>query len=175
MKVNEFIAKTLEESGGYVAEAIEGLSPGELAFRPRPHSNSIAFLLWHLARVEDLWINRILLAGKELYETEGWYKKFGTPAQDNGFGYDVAKLNAWPVPSLKLLTEYAVAVRVKTLAYLKSLTAVKLAEARDFGWSQGTTGSALSHLVTEVAEHSGQIGYIHGIMRGIEPAPHLPR
>jgi len=175
MKATELIVKSLEESREYVTDAIKGLSRDELAWRPKPHSNSIAFLLWHLARVEDLWINRILLAGKELYETAGWYKKFGTSAQDSGFGYDVAKLNSWPVPQLVLLEEYAGVVREKTLAYLKSLTAGKLDEARDFGWRKGTTGSALSHLVTEVGEHSGQIGYLRGIMKGIEPPPPPPK
>jgi uncharacterized damage-inducible protein DinB len=171
MKATDLIAMSLGESSEYVAEAIKGLSRDELAFRPRPHSNCIAFLLWHLARVEDLWINRILLAGKELYETKGWYKKFGTPAADNGGGYDVAKLNAWPVPALSLLKEYAGAVRESTLAYLKTLTITKLDETRDFGWRKGTVGSALSHLITEVAEHSGQIGYIRGIQKGIQLWP----
>jgi uncharacterized damage-inducible protein DinB len=175
MKVSDFIVKSLTESQEYVADAIKGLSQDELTWRPEPHSNNIAFLLWHLARVEDLWISRILLAGKELYETGGWYKKFGTPAQDSGFGYDVAKISSWSVPPLKLLTEYARAVREKTLAYLNSLTAAKLDEARDFGWSKGTIGSALSHLINEVAEHSGQIGYLRGIMRGIEPPPPPPK
>jgi len=174
MKVSDFIVKSLTESHEYIAGSIKGLSQDELAWRPEPHSNSIAFLLWHLARVEDLWINRILLAGKELYETGGWYRKFGTPAQDSGFGYDVAKLKAWPVPQLKLLTEYATAGREKTLVYLKSLTAAKLDEARDFGWRKGTIGSALSHLVTEVGEHTGQIGYLRGEMKGIEPPPMPP-
>lgn len=175
MKATDLIAMSLEESSGYVSEALKGLSPAELAWRPRPHSNSIAFLMWHLTRGEDLWINRILLGEKDIYESAGWYKKFGTPAQDTGFGYDVAKLDAWPVPALSLLKEYAAAVRAKTLAYLKSLTAVKLDEPRDFGWRKGTAGSALSHLVNELAEHSGQIGYLHGIMKGIQPLPPPPK
>jgi uncharacterized damage-inducible protein DinB len=175
MKATDFVVMSLEESTGYVSMAVKGLSPADLAWRPKPHSNSIAFLLWHLARVEDLWINRILLAGKDLYETKGWYKKFGTPAADTGGGYDVAKLDAWPVPPLSLLQDYAAAVRKATLAYLKSLTAPELGKARDFGWRKGTTGSALSHLITEVAEHSGQIGYLRGVMKGIEPMPPPPK
>jgi uncharacterized damage-inducible protein DinB len=174
MKATELIVTSLKESQEYVADAVRGLSQIELAWRPKPHSNCIAFLMWHVARGEDLWINRILMGQKELYETGGWYKKFRTHAQDSGFGYDVAKLDSWPVPPLSLLKEYAGAVREKTLTYLKSLTAAKLDEARDFGWRKGTTGSALAHLITEVAEHSGQIGYLRGIMKGIEPPPPPP-
>jgi uncharacterized damage-inducible protein DinB len=174
MKPIELIVKSLEESRQYVADAIKGLSQDDIAWRPKTHSNSIAFLLWHVARVEDLWINRILLGEKEVYELEGWHKKFNTPAQDSGFGYDVAKLKSWPVPKLALLKEYAAVVREKTLAYLKSVNEKKLDEPKDFGWSKGNVGSALSHLITEVAEHSGQIGYLRGIMKGIEPPPLPP-
>jgi uncharacterized damage-inducible protein DinB len=162
---------SLEENQGYITRAVKDLSPEELAWRPKRHSNSIAFLLWHLARVEDLWINRILLEGKEIYETAGWYKKFGTPAQDNGFGYDEAGLAAWPVPKLEMLQAYAAACRDKTLAYLGQLTDARLDEPKDFRWMKGTTGSGLSHLISEVGEHSGQIGYLRGIQRGIEPLP----
>jgi uncharacterized damage-inducible protein DinB len=175
MKLNEFISHSLGESTGYIGRAIKGLSAQELAFQPRPDSNSIAFLLWHLARVEDLWINRILSEGKELYETDAWYGKFGTEPLDSGFGYDVARLAAWHQPKLELLLAYASAVRQKTEDYLKSLNEKQLDEPRDFGWSKGTVGSALSHLVTEVGEHSGQIGYLRGLQKGIEPMPPPPK
>ena len=175
MKISEFIEKSLTESKGYIDRAIKGLSADELAFSPKSHSNSVAFLLWHVARVEDLWINRILLAGKEIYEVDGWYKKFGTPAEDSGFGYDVKKLRTLPLPKLELLQAYAAAVREKTLDYLSTLNQKKLDEAKDFRWGKGTTGSALSHLVTELGEHTGQIGYIRGIIKGIEPQELPPR
>ncbi len=175
MKATDLILKSLEENDGYVADAIKKLSPDELAWRPKPHSNSIAFLIWHLARVEDLWINRILQGGKDLYESEGWYNKFGTPAQDTGAFYDEAKLKSWPVPKLELLKQYAAVVRRSTITYLKTLDEKALDEPRDFGWMKGTTGSGLSHLISEIGEHSGQIGYIKGIMKGIENPPFPPK
>jgi uncharacterized damage-inducible protein DinB len=171
MKAIELIMQSLEENDKYVEDALKYLKENDLKWSPEPHSNTIIFLLWHLGRVEDLWINRILKGGKDQYETEGWYKKFGTPAQDAGMGYDVAKLKAWPVPSLKLVNEYKAAVRKTAAAYINSLTEKQLDESKDFGWNKGTVGSALKHLICEVGEHSGQIGYIKGIMKGIEPPP----
>jgi uncharacterized damage-inducible protein DinB len=171
MNTAEFIAKSLTESKEYINRAIQGLTPDELSFRVKPYCNSIAFLLWHLARVEDMWINKALLAEKEIYESQGWFKKFGTPAQDFGFGYDVKKLDDWPVPGLEMLQAYAAAVREKTHNYLGGVNEKTLDEAKDFGWNKGTTGSALSHLITEVGEHTGQIGYIRGFLKGIEPPP----
>ncbi|MGD1119547.1 MAG: DinB family protein [Dehalococcoidales bacterium] len=175
MKANDIIINSLGENAGYVQNAIKGLTREELTWSPKPHSNTIIFLMWHLARVEDLWINRVLKSGKELYEADGWYKKFGTPAQDSGFGYDVAKLKAWPVPALQLVKDYAAAVRQTTVTHISALTEKQFDEPRDFGWSKGTVGSALSHLISEVGEHSGQIGYIKGIMKGIENPPPPPK
>jgi len=174
LKAVDLIKMSLEENRDYIARAIKDLSPDELAWRPKPHSNNIAFLLWHLARVEDLWINRLILGGKSMYETDGWYKKFKTPAQDSGFGYDQAKLAAWPVPTPELLQSYTAAVREKTLAFLKTTDEKKLDEPKDFILNKATVGWALSHLISEIGEHSGQIGYLRGVMRGIEPPPPPP-
>jgi uncharacterized damage-inducible protein DinB len=171
MKATDILIQSLEENEGYIQDALKWLSEDELKWSPKPHSNSIIFLLWHLGRVEDLWINRILKAGKDQYEVESWYKKFGTPGEDIGSGYDEADLKAWPVPSLKLVNEYRAAVRKNCFAYIKSLTEKDLDEPKDFRWNKGTTGSALKHLICEVGEHAGQIGYIKGILKGIEPPP----
>ena len=175
MKANDIILTSLAETAGYVESAITGLTPKELAWSPEPHSNTILFLMWHLARVEDLWINRILKGGKEIYETEGWYNKFKTPVRDNGYGYDMASLKTWPIPDLILLKAYSAAVRKLTVAYISFLKEEQFDEPRDFGWRKGTIGSALSHLISEVGEHSGQIGYIKGIMKGIENPPPSPK
>jgi uncharacterized damage-inducible protein DinB len=174
MKATELVLKSLEEDGQYIADAVKGLTASELAWSPVPHSNSIIFLIWHLARIEDLWINRVLKSGNELYESENWYKKIGTPPEDNGFGYDVDKLKLWRPPALALLQEYTSAVRKTTVKYLKTLTEKQLEETKDFGWRKGTVGWALTHLVSEVGQHSGQIGYIRGIIKGIEPLPPPP-
>jgi uncharacterized damage-inducible protein DinB len=171
MEIADFVANSLSESRDYISRAVQGLNSEEMSFRVKPACNSIAFLLWHLARVEDLWINRVIKSGKEIYEVESWFKKFGTPVQDNGIGYDIKKLDSWPLPALPLLEDYAAAVRLKTQDYLATLDEKTLDEARDMGPRKGTIGSALSHLITEVSEHAGQIGYIRGILKGIEPPP----
>jgi uncharacterized damage-inducible protein DinB len=170
MDLKQFITQSLTENTDYVMRAVKDLTPAELAYRPKPHSNSIAFLCWHLARVEDLWISR-LRGTQHLYETAGWYKKFGTPAGDFGFGYGVAELDAYKPAPADVMTGYAQAVRKQTLAYLDKLDFSTLDTVKDFGHRQASIGWALTHLVDEVGEHSGQIGYLRGIQKGIEPMP----
>ena len=171
MDLKEFIIASMNENRDYVARAVDGLTLDELAYRPERHSNSIIFLVWHLARVEDIWINRNLRDSEDLYVADRWYEKFGTAPQDVGFGFDVDKLDEWPVPSLKLAKSYADAVRQATLAYLKSLDLSSLDTTFLHFGNEMTVGGALAHLVTEIGEHSGQIGYLRGIQRGIEQAP----
>jgi uncharacterized damage-inducible protein DinB len=175
MKISDFIMKSLEESRRDIEESIKNLSEEELVFSPKAHSNSIIFLMWHLARVEDMWINRIIMGTKEIYESDGWYKKFRTVTQDNGIGFDQSKLAAWPAPKLALLQQYAAAVRAKTQDFLTSQDDKSLDELKDLGWTKGRVGSVLSHLVTEVAGHSGQIGYISGILKGLGPMGPPPK
>ena len=38
-------------------QALDGLTSDEIFWKPDPQCNSIGFLVWHLARVEDTWIN----------------------------------------------------------------------------------------------------------------------
>jgi len=170
MDLKGFIIQSLTENADYVARAVKDLTPAELTFRPAPHSNSIAFLRWHLARVEDLWIGR-LTGRKHLYETAGWYEKFGTAPDDFGFGYGVAELDAYQAPPEDVMAGYTEAVRRQTLDYLDGLDLGTLDTVKDYGHRQASIGWALAHLVDEVGEHSGQIGYLRGIQRGIEPMP----
>jgi len=39
-----------------VLEAVEGLDPGQLTWRPGPDANSIGWLAWHVGRVQDAQI-----------------------------------------------------------------------------------------------------------------------
>ena len=125
MEAKELILRSLEQSQGYVDRALDGLTQEESAWRPTAECNSIAFTLWHMLRVEDFFISRVTQQG-ELYEVEGWQEKLGTP--DKAWQYTMEELQAWPVPKLEVLREYANSVREKTLAFLQSATPEKLSE-----------------------------------------------
>src|SRR5688572_32534121 len=49
-----------------------------------PGHNSIAWLLWHIARGEDWAVQTILQGGEQLLTREGWGARMGTPHP--GFG-----------------------------------------------------------------------------------------
>ena len=166
MEAKELILKSLEQSQGYLTNALDGLTQEEVAWSPNAECNSIAFILWHTARVEDFFVNRVIQREKELYEAEGWQEKLNTPVKV--YQYTVEELKAWPVPKLEVLREYANSVREKTLAFLKSVTPEKLSEVPRPDRSPDSIGTSLGHISTEVALHVGQIAYLRGIQRGLD-------
>ena len=166
MDAKELILSSLEQSHEYLSKALEGLNQEELAWSPGPECNSIAFILWHTSRVEDFFVNRVIQREKELYESESWQDKLGTPLKVAQ--YTAEELSAWPVPPLEILQEYVRAVREKTLALLQSMPSNKLAELARPDRPPDTIGAILGRMSTETALHVGQIAYLRGVQRGLD-------
>jgi uncharacterized damage-inducible protein DinB len=167
MQLAEAMVKSLEQSQGYLTKALDGLTQEEATWSPAAESNSIAFILWHVTRVEDFFVSRVIQRQVELYEAEGWREKLGTPAKDTGFDYTIEQLRAWPVPKLEIIRGYADSVRKRTLALLNSIAPEKLSELARPDRSPDSIGDILCRIITEIALHVGQIAYIRGIQRGM--------
>lgn len=166
MEAKELILRSLEQSQGYLTRVLDGLTQEEATWSPGPECNSIAFILWHVMRVEDLFVNRIIQGEKELYETESWQEKLGTPVKS--YQYTIEELQAWPAPKLEVLREYADSVREKTLAFLKSIPPERLSEVPRPDRSPDSIGVILGRMSTEIALHVGQIAYLRGVQRGLD-------
>ncbi len=167
MDGKEVILRSREQSLGYLNGALDGLTQKEAAWSPGPECNSIAFILWHLTRVLDFFIVRVLQRETELYEAEGWREKLGTPEKGSGFEYTVEQLKVWPVPKLEDLRKYADAVQERMRAYVDSLTAEKMDEVPRPERSSDSIGATLTRITTEMALHVGQIAYLRGVQRGL--------
>ncbi|MFC1985829.1 DinB family protein [Chloroflexota bacterium] len=166
MEAKELILRSLEQSRGYLNKTLDGLTQEEVAWSPGAGCNSIAFILWHMTRGEDFFVNCVIQRGKALYEVEGWQEKLGTP--DKSYRYTVEELQAWPVPKLETLRGYANSVREKTLAFLNAIPAEKLSEVPSPERSADSVGAILGRMSTEIALHTGQIAYLRGLQRGLD-------
>jgi hypothetical protein len=82
--------------GGNKASAAErtfgGLSDEQMRVRPREDLNSVAWLLWHIARAEDIFVN-VVLAGREQLFEDGWAKRLGVSRRDFGIGMTSAEVS----------------------------------------------------------------------------------
>ncbi len=165
MDVAELLTEAFDRIRGIVHHAVEGLSEEELAVRPDPHANSIAWLVWHLARVQDDHVAGV--AGHEqVYVTGGFYERFGLPFDRGAHGYgmssdDVAAVRA-PGP---LLLEYYDAVHESTRAFLRTITAAELDRVVDDAWDPPVTlGIRLVSVLSDDLEHAGQAAYARGLV-----------
>jgi uncharacterized damage-inducible protein DinB len=146
-----------------VMEVVDGLSPDQLAYREGSEANSIAWLVWHLTRVQDDHVCAV--AGREqAWVTEGWADRFGLDldVRDTGYGHNpdqvaVVKANA------DLLSGYHQAVFEETAGYLKGLTDSGLDQVVDPHWDPPVTlGVRLVSVVADDLQHAGQAAFLRG-------------
>ena len=148
-------------------ELTDGLTDDLAVYRPTPEANSIAWLLWHSARVQDIQVAQIAQAtgGEQVWTRDGWVDRFGLdlPRDDSGYGHsaaDVAKVRA----PAQLLRGYYRAVHRLTLEYLAGITVAELARVVDTHWDPPVTaGVRLVSIIDDCAQHLGQAAYLRGI------------
>ncbi|HNM86802.1 MAG TPA: mycothiol transferase [Mycobacterium sp.] len=149
----------------HVDALTDGLSERDATFRPTPQANSIAWLLWHSARVQDAQVADI--AGVEqVWTSDGWVDRFGLdlPRGDTGYGHsadDVGKVRA----PAQLLADYYRAVHAMTLDYVVTVDADELGRVVDTRWDPPVTASVrLVSILDDCAQHLGQAAYVKGII-----------
>ena len=64
---------------------LRDMSEEQLRLSPRDDQNSVAWLLWHIARCEDVVGGAILSSGGQVLD-DGWDVKMGVPRRDIGTG-----------------------------------------------------------------------------------------
>ncbi len=86
-------------------ESLAGLTDAEIRTCPRPAENSIAWLLWHIARIEDITLNFLVLERRQILVSGDWATRLGVSLRDVGAGMtadEVASLSAQiSIPALK--------------------------------------------------------------------------
>ena len=151
----------------HVDNLTDGLDDEVSFWRPTPKANSIAWLIWHSARVQDVQISDIAKT-QDVWTGQRWVDRFrlDLPPDDTGYGHspdDVAKVRA----SAELLAGYYHAVHDMTLEFASTLTADDLARIVDRNWDPPVTASArLVSIVDDCAQHLGQAAYVSGIAPG---------
>ncbi|WP_208030345.1 mycothiol transferase [Streptomyces cyanogenus] len=150
-----------------VHAALDGLGPDELQHRPAPGANSIAWLVWHLTRVQDDHVADAFELD-QVWLSQGWEKRFGLglPRHDTGYGHTPAKVAKVRVESADLLTGYYDAVHEQTLGALRSLAAKDLERIVDERWDPPVSlGVRLVSVLSDDLQHVGQAAYLRGLLQ----------
>ncbi len=142
----------------------DGLSPGQAHWRPGGTGNSIAWLLWHLARVQDDHIAG--LAEDTQAWADGWADRFDLPfgVRDIGYGHTSEEVDQVRIEDLGTLVDYHEAVHRMTMEYLAGATGRELDRVVDRHWDPPVTaGARLVSIVGDCLQHLGQAAYAKGL------------
>jgi len=165
MNVTDVLLDAFGRIHGAVHRAVDGLSPDQLVFRADTEANTIAWLAWHLTRIQDDHVAEV--AGTEqVWTAKGWAERFGLrfDVADTGYGHgadDVAAVTA----TAEQLTGYHDAVHEQTDRYLATLTEKDLDRIVDTSWDPPVTlGVRLVSVVSDDLQHAGQAAFLRGIV-----------
>jgi len=163
------VAELLHDLFGRVAEnvhgAVEGLDLDALTHRVGAGANSIAWLVWHLTRVQDDHVSEVAGA-EQTWTADGWVERFGLPFPVGAIGYgqssdEVAAVRA----DAALLLGYFDAVQARTLQYVDGLTDDDLDRVVDRRWEPPVTlGVRLVSVADDDLQHAGQAAFVRGVV-----------
>jgi uncharacterized damage-inducible protein DinB len=148
-----------------VREVVGGLTPEQLVFRVDDRANSIGWLVWHLARVEDDHLADVI-GSEQVWHSQGWAERFALPfdVSATGFGHTPDEVAEVRPDSPDLLTGYYDAVHERTIGYVSALTDESFDRIVDEAWDPPVTlGVRLVSVVNDATQHVGQAAYVRGL------------
>lgn len=149
-----------------VHQVVEGLTADDLAVRVNEDANSIAWLLWHLTRVQDDHIAEVA-GSDQLWTAGGWVGRFGLPfaAEATGYGQSSSEVSAVRGVSAELLTGYHDAVNARTIQFVQGLDDADLSRIVDERWNPAVTlGVRLVSVISDDLQHAGQAAFVAGLL-----------
>ena len=148
-----------------VHEVVDRLTPEQLAFRVDPDANSIAWLVWHLTRIQDDHVADAAHT-EQVWTSQGWVERFALPFGRLATGYghraeEVAAVKA----SAELLVGYHDAVREQSIRYVRQLGEADLDRIVDRSWEPPVSlGVRLVSVLADDLQHAGQAAFVRGVL-----------
>jgi len=90
--------------------------------RPHPNVNSIAWILWHMARVEDAGLNRFVVDRTQVLDESPWMERMKIPWRHHGSEMSLAEVEMLSEQiDLAALHDYSLAVQARTRMIVNAL------------------------------------------------------
>ena len=166
MDVAELLLEIYGRVPPLARRAVEGLPTERLTERVGPEANTIAWMVWHFARVQDHHVAELLDA-EQLWVTDGWAARFGMepdPA-NHGYGHTAEQVAGVRPTDGQLLLDYLDAVQARTVRMLRGLHPDDLDRIVDRRWDPPVTlGVRLVSIADDSLQHAGQAAYVRGLL-----------
>ncbi|WP_238422665.1 DUF664 domain-containing protein [Gordonia sp. 'Campus'] len=166
MRSTDVLLDGLGRVADNVHAVLDGVGHDVLNRAPAPGANTIAWLVWHLTRVQDSHIADV--AGTdEVWVTQGWAERFDLPfaASEIGYGQSAEDAARVVVEDPALLRAYYDATHAVSVDYIAALSDSDLDRVIDDNWDPPVTlGVRLVSVVDDDAQHVGQAAYVRGLL-----------
>ncbi len=169
MDAKDIVLDGLERIRGSLQRTLDGLTLEEIHQQPQSDANSIAWLVWHLTRVQDTSVAG-LIGEEHLWVSEGWHAVFDMAADsaNDGFGHTPEEVSAFRAPSIAGLLDYHERVAERSKTYVAGLAAEDFdRELNESEWQPPpTVGVRLVSVISDNLQHAGQAAYLRGLFQG---------
>jgi len=162
---NDLLVDAFDRVREAVQHTVEGLDEDQLSFRPHSEANSIAWLVWHLARVQDDHVAEVA-EGAQIWVTGGWVERFRLPFDLTATGYGQSPQEVGEVrATAELLSGYQDAVHRATVDYVETLRDDDYGRVVDDHWDPPVTLAVrLVSVLNDTTQHAGQAAYLRGLV-----------
>ena len=174
MDVREFVINSVSRVRQFTLQTVEALSREDMLWQPAPFANPVGFLLFHIFRTEDQYLSRWLGATGEVWEQQGWNRRWKLPAPPpdapeqwtTGFSWTPEQVGGWEPPPKEELMEYGQQVRESTLKVIQQFDLSKLTQPANPDRPNMTYASYMHQISNHEAQHQAQIDYVLGLRQG---------
>ncbi|MFZ9858264.1 MAG: DinB family protein [Roseiflexaceae bacterium] len=113
------------------------VSPDQMRQRPHQRVNSIAWVMWHIARVEDAGLNRFVMQQPQVLDSGDWTTQMNLPWRHHGGEMTLSEVDELSARiDLDGLHRYMQAVQTRTRAIVATLDETILAQPLDVAFVQ---------------------------------------
>jgi hypothetical protein len=162
----ELLLEAFGRVRGIVHGVVDGLTPEQLVFRVDPEANTIAWLVWHLARIQDDHVADVAQQ-EQVWEVSSWMERFDLPFDPNatGYGQSSDEVAAVRVESGSMLTGYYDDVHEVTIEYVRGVSDRDLDRIVDESWDPPVSlGVRLVSVLSDNLQHAGQAAFVRGVV-----------
>jgi hypothetical protein len=111
------------QTWSYADELIADLDESGWRSIPEGRIHSIAWLIWHLARIEDVAMNILVADSQQIYVEENWVAHLNSPYPDTGNGMLAVQISELSLAvDISVLQAYRNAVGQRTQTISRTLT-----------------------------------------------------
>lgn len=160
MEIQPYLKKQLDFSHGLVDDALEALTPDQLAWLPPGTASPIGVIALHVLTSENTLLS-FITGQPRLWDTQNWGARFNLPTPPQiGQDWTTHRAGTYQLADLVALRDAVFAV---TNAYFDTITPAELDRPVKLGSSDSNVAGVLAILIGHAAMHAGEIAALKGV------------